>query len=158
MKNFKAIYNKWNMFKEHKEAYAFGDENIDVEGFKKLIKNTYNLIKDMHSHIASGDYVDVTTKDMRNYIGLVSTMSRYAAPLSVDESAEKVFTATQLLVDCLIDLAANYCCYADENGHMEDREIESTVGFFVGKNEFVKYDVKTGDLSGFMELARLVWE
>jgi len=158
MKNFKATYNKWNMLKEHKEAYAFGDEDIDVEGFKKLVKSTYNLIKIMHGHIASGDYVGVTTKDMRNYIGLVSIMSCYAAPLSVDESTEKIFTATQLLVDCLVDLAANYCCFATDDGAMEDRDIETTVGFAVGKEEFVKYDMKTGDLSGFIELANLVWK
>ncbi len=157
MKNFKRLFNKWEDFKQHKEEYAFGDLEIDIDAFKKLIKGTYNLIKEMHGYIALGDYTNVTAKDMRNYIGLVSVMSRYSEHLTVDESENKIFTATQLLTDCLVDLAANYCCFATDDGVMEERPIETTVGFAVGKDEFVRYDMKKDDLSGFIELAQLVW-
>ena len=159
MKDLSRIYDSWVDLWNRKEALAFDDEEVDLDSFKTLVKDTYYLIVEMHEHIASGDYSGIKPEDMREYLDLVSVMSMYAAKIYTDESEGNAFAVTRLLTFNLADYGVNYSYYAedeDEPIKKGDGLIVSIEGFPYGIERELRYDVNKGDLSDFIEFARVV--
>ena len=159
MKDLSRIYDSWLDLWNKKEAFAFGDEEVDLEPFKALVKDTYYLIVEMHEHIASGDYSNIKPDEMREYLDLVSVMSLYAANMYTDESEGNTFAVTRLLTFSLADYGANYSYYVeDEDDPVEsgDGLIVTIDGFSYGIERELRYDVNKGDFSDFIEFASVV--
>ena len=129
-----------------------------MDAYKELVKDTYYLIKEMHMHIAIGDYSDVSPEDMRNYIDLVARMSMFSTSCGVDESEDYTFTACRHLAFDLADLGANSSYYdLNEDDRQPDGIIESIEGMAYGMRRSTHYDVNKGDMSDYYELAEYEW-
>ena len=157
MTDISIIYDRWKAMWYDKEEYAFGDEKVDLDNFRNLVRETYSLVKEMHIKIDKCDYSGVSPKIMRDYIDLVSVISLYAAPLCIDESENHSFAVTRLLSFDLADLGANYSFYMnDKDEPLVDGIITSSEGFSYGMDHETHYDINKGDLSEYEELASIV--
>ncbi len=149
MRAFETIVEQWWDMWDNKEAYAFGDEEIDLEAFKSLVKDTYFLFKEMNEHIENGDYADVLPAEMNNYLSLVSAISMYSATCYTDNSEGHSFALTRLLAVELSNLGVSFGDFSNGDGI-----ITSNQGMDYGMDETIYYDVNDGDLSVFEDLAK----
>ncbi len=157
MRDFSKIQEKWLNMWHHKEEYAFGDTDVDLDSFKELVKETYYLFKEIHEHIQEHDYSDITPAEMRDYLDILSCISMYSASCCTDESKDHAFAITRLLSFDLADLGANYSLYAnDEDEPLVEEIISSMEAYNYGLEKVIHYDVNKGDLSDYMEFASVV--
>ncbi|WP_031554841.1 hypothetical protein [Oribacterium sp. FC2011] len=157
MSDFSEIHKKWLNMWHHKEEYAFGETDVDLDSFKELVKDTYYLFKEMHGHIEENDYSDITPAEMRDYLDILSCISMYSASCCTDESKDHAFAITRLLSFDLADLGANYSLYAnDEDEPLVEGIISSMEAYNYGLEKVIHYDVNKGDLSDYMEFASVV--
>ena len=155
MKNLNEIFLKWYAMLENKEAYAFGDEEIDLDDYKLLVKETYYTIRDMHVIIESGDYSSITPEDMRTYLDMLTCIASYSAICFTDNSADNTFALTRFLAVSLQDLGANYSFYLNNEDYDFEEGIMSTEeGFNYGRDRVLYYDVNEGDIADYLELAK----
>ena len=155
--NLEELQGRWNYMWELKEAFAFGDDSFDMEEYKGLVKRTYYCIKDMHRHISTNDYSEITSDDVIAYMQIVSLISMYSASCCSDESEGHIFAISRLLAFDLADLAVNYSKYeGDEDFGAPDGVIVSLEGYSYGLDKNLVYDVNKGDLSDYIEFAELI--
>lgn len=147
MRDFSDILDRWNEMWEMKEELAFGDIDVDFDSFKELVKDTYYLFKEMHEHIEKNDYSDIAPYEMRNYMDIVSCISRFSASCLTDESEGHAFAVTRLLSYDLADLGANYSIYENSG----EGVISSLEAYNYGIEKVIHYDVNKGDFSDYIE-------
>lgn len=95
-----GIIAEWSNRVEMKNSYQFGYV-IDMEDFQSLLKTTFNWVRKIKNDIINNQS---SAADIFNYAEVVSVMSRYIPDTCAeDESEEKIFTATCLLVSALVD-------------------------------------------------------
>jgi len=150
---YTELRDRWEYMWESRESFAFGDEDFDMEAYKDLVKETYYCIKEMQTHISNKNYADVSPEDMRDYLTIVSLISRYSASCYTDNSKDCAFAISRLLAYDLSDLATFFWSAADEE---HDGEIVSFEGYSYGLDKNIVYNVNKGDLSDYIEYARRV--
>ncbi len=151
-----GLCKEWLELYYAKASYAFGDDTIDIEMFKDLVKRTYFEIRDMHSRISKNDYSEISPEYMRDYIDLISEISLYGAPLYIDESENQLFTVSRLIAFDLADLGGNYGLYfEDEDEPFEEGVILSHEAYSYEMYD-IKYNVDSGDLSDYIRFANAV--
>ncbi len=157
MRELSEIYEKWSKMWQMKEEYAFGDTDIDMDVFKELVRETYYLFREMHNHIRTNDYSDVTPGEMRDYMEIISLVSMYSASCCTDNSKDHAFAITRLLSFDLADLGVNYSLYDDdEDEPLIEGTITSLEAYNYGLDKTLHYDVNKGDLSDYIEFANHV--
>ena len=175
MDKIQELINRWYYYLDFKMDFYFGDDEITLEEYADLVEETFYVIKEMHSHIQKGDFVEENYQKMPGYIELVSIIARYGEPGSTDESEEYRFTTTRLIAVTLAELGANYSLLdpmgeglmvsrtLDEDVIVSKmRRVENTIvskmGYDNGIERDLCFDLKKKDFSDFQELARVLME
>lgn len=171
---FLHLRNRWYALNETKNSCAFGEEDFDRDRFAGLVRDTFQAIRDFKQRLLGEDLSlpsydpigadkNVTPEDMIEYGSLLAEIGKYSAEMAIDESEDRIFTASQAVTRLLLGYAFFDCGVTptDDTGVLigtfgdcevypvdeEDRENLEDRNFH--------YDTNTGDLSEMIELAKL---
>ena len=87
------ICSQWDEMDFNKNPYMFGEEEINMEEYTKLVKDTYDLITRYKEQFKNGQIESV---DVFSYSQLVTMIARYIPDTAViDESENHVFLRAQ---------------------------------------------------------------
>ena len=101
---YQAIVNDWSDIVDMKNPYQFGEE-IDMEQFSSILKQTYEWICELKGKIISGQS---TAAETFAFADLISIMSQYIPDTCTDdESEDHLFTVTCMLTEALLEFATN---------------------------------------------------
>ena len=161
MKNTNELIEKWVEYVGLRNSYTFGDEDVSLEDFAELARDTYEVIKKAREYVFENNLPKAT--EVFSYLSLVSEISKYTTyDCTEDESDDKTFTATCLVALGLVEYATNG---AEESSggninYLYNKMLGEAIVFFGkaedgAKNVFT-YNVYTGDFSGVLELAQMM--
>lgn len=170
---YQDILNEWGDLVYMKNPYQFGEE-IDMEKFTSVLKQTYEWICELKGKIISGQS---NADEMFAFSKLISVMSQYIPDTCTDDESENhLFTVTCMLTEALLDFATsagdiktvegetivtadgknspNKIMY-HPNGMITVYKIESTGNsqFSAYNDGFLTYDFNNGDYSEFVNYA-----
>ena len=164
-----VLTHRWQRKVSMKNPYIFGEEEIDLEDFRDLIKQTFEAIKTAkNEYIFKNTYPEAC--DVIQFIELISTVSQYGINDQTveDESENCVFTATVLLAEELRLYANIYDC-SKTNDQKVYSDYEETAGgdlkfelsYYVDLEEdeedkMYTYNVYEGNFDEIMEFAKRI--
>lgn len=142
--NISEIKTAWFDLAEEKNSYQFGEDPIDMENFKTLLKETYIFISSIKNDILNNKSKPV---DILDYIELISIMSRYIPDsCAADESEENLFTVTCLLTSALVDFS--YEAYNNSS------DTSAEIVFLPEVGSKLVYNFNEEDYSAFLNYAQ----
>lgn len=154
MLELQQINDDWVELNNAKSDFLIGNDQILLDDFRNLVKQTYNIILEVHNCLSESDFDGLSKEDMCDYFNLISLISAYGAPCFFNESNGTDFIATRLIAQTLADYASNISLYKDDEEELfEEYILTSFDGFDIGLDKEIKYDVESGDISDFVELA-----
>ena len=161
------LREKWTKLNNHKNAYTFNEESIDMAEFAQIIKETFQAIKNFKISLIGEDMraKDLTIaaqnelkpEDIHDYANLMVEIAKYSVDTYVDECDEHTFQASQIVTRMLLNYAYFYSRVnpTDDNGVLfadcEDCELYPQDNDEFWEKTF-SYDTNTGDMSEIMEV------
>ena len=149
---YSKILSKWNEFVYLKNPIMFGETKIDMDGYTKLLKDTYDLIGEYKDIFKSGQ---IEEREVFEYTNLVTSMARYITDESfVEQSENFIFTVTCMLARALVDYANDNVFWTSSDD--EDMDWSNKIQYvpYIGEQDPIVYDVNECDYSEFTESAR----
>ncbi len=163
------LINRWKKEVQMKNPYIFGAVEIDLDNFRDLIKQTFDVIKTAkNEYIFKNIYPEAN--DVIDYIELISIVSQYGIndQTVMDESENCTFTATVLLAEELRLYANRYHFDKanDKNIYSEDEEyatgdLKFELSYYVSLEEgeddkMYTYNVYEGNFDEILEIAKRI--
>ncbi len=146
----------WWDYIDQKEMYENGLEKIDIDNFKKLLKESYFAIKDAKEafYTDSGNIFKIIDRSSENreikndcrlffsYVNLVSQISRYSADTSNDDLSDNhLFSITFFLTGCLAS-------FGSSDDFIDEHDI---LHYPVNEGKILTYSFENEDLTEFIE-------
>ena len=165
------VEERWGDYVDMRNSYAFCDEDIDLEDFKELVKETYDIIKAAKVKYIYSNKMPEDVRLIFDFLRMLSTLSQYTVyDDSEDESTDKIFTATTLVAQGLVSLSI-WCddirlkdgkrVYFLDEEKAKGELLWNRLDFPYTKKQLEEgnldknytYNVYEGDLTQFIELA-----
>ena len=167
----KELREAWDEYIDSRSAYSFGDEEIDTEDYKALVKKTFDVIKQAKEDYLYRNRLPEDINATMEYLDLLSKVSQFTFYDNMeDESENRVFTAVCLVAQGLRDFAVcpdafeitqngsryyipdetaagNLYLYRDSYPYIDDEITDEEL------EKVYCYNVYDGDLTEFLELA-----
>lgn len=150
------VLDMWENKVDLRNAYIFGDENIELPEFAELFKQTFEIIKNVKSEYMQKNIVP---QEAFTYLRLLTTLSKYTTCDCVeDQSENKTFAATALIAQTLVD----YATFEWKNNDEENQGIFSLdrdeYPYYCDvpqktDNKFYSYNIYDGNFEEILELA-----
>lgn len=146
------LVDDWAILLDAKPDFVYAEDEINMEEYLELVKQTYDAISDVYKEIS--DEKNLSPDDLMGYFNLLEEISMYAAPCYTDESINHSFGVSRIIAEELAAIAANFL-YAKEDKEepFKDGVLASFTGFECEIERVLYYDVNKKDLSDFQELA-----
>lgn len=166
--NIKKLYVAWAEQTEKRNAYKFAVEEICLDTFAELVKDTFEALKLVKNQYLYNAAYPEDHHLIFDYLHLIAELSQYSTyDYDGDESEGYKFTATCLVVQALV----RYVIYTDgairSNGVLKFFDNENTLAgelvilrddypYFSEERQanYYIYDVYKGDFSEVMKLAK----
>ena len=163
------LIHRWKRNVNRKNSYVFGEEDVDLEDFRDLVKQTFEVIKTAkNEHIFKNTYPEVC--DVIDFIELISIVSQYGIDDQTvsDESKNCAFTATVLIAEELRLYANRYHFDRDGEKNVYSDEVENSSGdltfelsFYVNLEDgeadrMYTYNVYDGNFDEILEFAKRI--
>ncbi len=155
MERIKDLNEKWDKYVENKNAYSSGNEEILLNDFAELVKNTFEVITNVKMNYIEKQVMPENTWNVHSYLELISLLSEYAPNYDIfeDKSRDLVFSVTYMIVDSLkfyatypdVTISGLLWIYPEYYSLREDAHID--------KDEFI-YDIYDADFSELFEFAK----
>lgn len=98
----------WENLVELRNAYTFGEEDILLDEFAKLFKDTFEIIRTAKNEFIYRNIAPADSAVSLAYLELLTLLSKYMTyDCMDDESGDKKFTATCLVAQKLVDYAVS---------------------------------------------------
>lgn len=98
----------WENQVELRNAYTFGEEDILLDEFAKLFKDTFEIIRTAKNEFIYKNIAPADSVVSLAYLELLTTLSKYMTyDCMNDESEDKKFTVTCLVAQKLADYATS---------------------------------------------------
>ena len=138
----------WENQVELKNAYTFGNEDILLDEFAKLFKDTFEIITTAKNEFIYKNIAPVDSAVSFAYLKLLTLLSKYMTyDCMDDESEDKKFTTTCLVAQKLVDYATSTGGYEIVGGRVcktstcidDDDERQGVFTFFREDYPFYAY-------------------
>ena len=149
---YSRILRKWNDMVWMKNLYMFGEIEIDMDEYTKLVKDTYDLIWEYKEVFKTGQ---IEEREVFEYSDLVTSMARYVTDDSMQEQSENfIFTVTCMIARALVDFANDHLFWTSSDE--EDMDWSNKIQYkpYMSEQDPVVYDVNECDYSELTESAR----
>ena len=159
--NLYHLQCRWEEQCSLKTAYTFGEEDIDLNDFHNLIKESYDLIKAVKENYIYKN-VCIDKEDLFEFMELISNISQYAFNDNsiCDNSENCAFTATTILAERLRTYAI---CYTMEERAFKDSPNDGVGVFYLqvvfDENEnpkWLTYNVYEGNFDDVLKCAKQI--
>ena len=118
-KILEALIRKWDRLNDLLNPYQFGFEEVDLEGFLSVLKESYQAIRRLRLDFVLGKN---QAEDVFYYAELISVISRYIPDTCMD-CTDPAFLLTCSLADALRFLAVYPDPYPEEKCALEGTEL-----------------------------------
>ena len=142
------LTDRWGEYVDMKNPYQFGEE-LDMEDFQQLLKETYELICEVKGRIIAKQS---DAEEIFDYASLISQMSHYIPDTCTsDESEDGLFSITCFLTEALVDFAINGYSFIidDEIINVDGKDCPHKIVYETDYGDYLVYDIDTGDYSEF---------
>ena len=163
------LINRWKRKVIMKNPYIFGEEEIDLDDFRDLVKQTFEVIKTVkNEHIFKNSYPEVG--DVIDFIELISIVSQYGIDdqITGDESENCAYTATVLIAEELRLYSRRYdrnqvddkIVYSDDEENSSG-DLKFELSYYVDLKEdeedrMYTYNVYDGNFDEILEFAKRI--
>lgn len=165
------LTQNWEYYVDNRNPFSFGDEQIDLDDFRELVKKTFEVIKQAKQTYIYRNCLPEDVLLTFEYLDLLSVFSQYKYYDNMeDESTDKIFTATCLVARALRNFAVYFdSCEYKENKREYFIDDETAAGnLFLRRDDFpfyleeisdeelnksYRYNVYNCDFTEFIELA-----
>ena len=154
------LQKNWEEQCSLKIGYALGEENINLDDFRDLIKETYELIREVKEKYIFKN-VCLGQETLFEFISLICTISQYALTEEsiFDKSENYIFTATTLLANTLKEYAIGWKILEDilfknssSDGIFDFSDITDELDNEIDLKSYT-YDIYEGNFSEILEFA-----
>ncbi len=158
----------WREKVELRNLMTFGEEDISLDEFAELFKNTFEIIRYAKNEFVFKGIMPDNIYETMEYLDLLANLSKYTTyDCTEDESEDKCFTATCLIAQNLLEYATSVSVTQFyENGTAEyydsEDEKQGILNFYrddyqfndddeVSHEKYV-YNIYDGDFEEVLEL------
>lgn len=162
----------WQEKVELRNQYTYGEEDISLEEFAELFKDTFEIIKAVKNEYIFKCVFPECSSDATAFMKMLVAVSRYTRyDNAEDESKDKAFTVTALIAEELVHYATggHVCCVFEGDKHYLCDSDETKQGLFKlyrdcypfyneedweHEDEVFKYNVYEANFDEITELAK----